>query len=348
MDFISTLQKNKHSWDIFTCKEEYDPPVLDKYDRFPHYASKNRNIFEPHASRFLVEQGYHPGYPDDKPFAVCLTHDIDVLHKPITTKTHETLGKIRKARFSECSFSEYFDNIALMVSKKLPFFNFSDIMALEDRYGAKSSFYFLVLERGEQDYSYRIEECESDIGTISDGGWEVGLHGGHSSYNDPVDMKERKQKLEKIMNKNVVGYRNHFLRFRVPVTFEFLHQAGFCYDSTLGYADCIGFRNGMCHPFKPYNLTTQREIDILEIPLNIMDDTLDRYMRLDMVKSWDMTKMLIDTVEKYHGTLTILWHNYSFCDKKRKLYEKILKYCQEKNAWMTSGEQISTWWNNEF
>jgi hypothetical protein len=191
MDFISTLKKNKQSWDIFTCKEEYDPPVLDKYDRFPYYASKNRNIFEPHVSRFLVDQGYHPGYPDDKPFAVCLTHDIDVLHKPITTKTHETLGKIRKARFSECSFSEYVDNIALMVSKKLPFFNFSDIMALEDRYDAKSSFYFLVLKRGEQDYSYRIEECESDIGNISDGGWEVGLHGGHASYNDPVDMKER-------------------------------------------------------------------------------------------------------------------------------------------------------------
>jgi hypothetical protein len=25
--------------------------------------------------------------------------------------------------------------------------------------------------------------------------------------------------------------------------------------------------------------------------------------------AWDVTKMLIDTVEKYNGVITILWHN---------------------------------------
>jgi hypothetical protein len=341
MNKITTLQQDKNLWDLFTSEEEYHPQIRDQYDRFPYYASKYRNIFEPSASKYLVEHGYHAEYPEDKPFAVCLTHDIDILHKKIGMKTYEALGKIPSARFSTC-----LDYLAQMRSKKLPFWNFSDIMALEDHYDARSSFYFMVLNPGNRDYNYDIESCESIIGELSDNGWEVGLHGGHTTYNDPVEMKEKKQRLEKVMNKKVTGYRNHYLRFRVPDTFEYLQSAGFRYDSTLGYADCIGFRNGMCHPFKPYNLTTQREIDILEIPLHIMDDSLDRYMKLDAGKSWEMTKQLIDTVEMYHGTLTILWHNYSFIGEQRTLYEKILNYCREKDAWMTSGEQISTWWKN--
>ena len=31
-------------------------------------------------------------------------------------------------------------------------------------------------------------------------------------------------------------------------------------------------------------------------------------------------------------------------DESLKFYEKILKYCYEKGAWMTSGEEIWKWW----
>ena len=153
--------------------------------------------------------------------------------------------------------------------------------------------------------------------------------------------------MEKVLGKKVVGYKNHFLKFKVPDTWSLLEKAGFKYDSTSGYADCVGFRNGMCHPFKPFNLNTGKEIDILEIPLTIMDCTLFDYMRLDFGKAWDITKMLIDIVEKHKGIITILWHNTYMVDDKLKFYEKILKYCYEKEAWMTSGEEIRTWWREE-
>jgi hypothetical protein len=103
----------------------------------------------------------------------------------------------------------------------------------------------------------------------------------------------------------------------------------------------------MCHPFRPYNLTAKCEIDILEIPLNIMDNTLQSYMKLDMATSWEMTKRLIDTVERYHGVISILWHNQMFFGEERKFYEKILKYCSEKGAWMTSGREIAQWVDSE-
>jgi|WetSurMetagenome_2_1015567.scaffolds.fasta_scaffold45974_3 peptidoglycan/xylan/chitin deacetylase (PgdA/CDA1 family) len=336
MDIIPILQKNQEIWDLFTRKEEYNSQIYDKYDRFPYYASANRTIFEPRVSRYLLDHGYHMEYPDGKKFAVCLTHDIDVLYKTEVSKGVSALWALRKAHFAKCVHS-----LAEMQSKKMPWWNFSETMALEEKYGAKSSFYFKVQNPGDRDHTYDIKDCESVIGEILDKGWEVGLHGGHTAYNHPVEIKEMRQKLEKISIKSVVGYRNHFLRFRIPDTWEHLSSAGFRYDSTLGYADCIGFRNGMCHPFKPYNLTLQHEIDIVEIPLMIMDQTLDCYMRLDPGKAWEMTKQLIDTVADCHGVITLLWHNTYLIGEQREFYEKILKYCSEKNAWMTSGEEIA-------
>jgi peptidoglycan/xylan/chitin deacetylase (PgdA/CDA1 family) len=233
-----------------------------------------------------------------------------------------------------------------MRSKKIPAWNFSDIMALEDRYGAKSTFYFLVLDPIEEDYTYRIEDCEPALGDIIDRGFEVGLHGGHGSYISAEEIKAKKERLEKIANTRVTGYRNHFLRFRVPETWEYLHEAGFSYDSTLGYAECVGFRNGMCHPFRPFNRNTGKPVDILEIPLNIMEITFENHLNLDPAHTWELTKQLIDTAEQYQGVLTILFHNVAFMRDQWKFYEKILKYCAEKNAWMTSGEQISRWWKD--
>ena len=119
--------------------------------------------------------------------------------------------------------------------------------------------------------------------------------------------------------------------FKVPDTWELLSRAGFKYDTTFAYADCVGFRNGMCHPFKPFNLNTNKEIDILEIPLTIMDATIFLHMNIDQKRAWDLTKQLIDTVEQYNGVITILFHNDTYkLEENLKFYEKLLKYCSEK------------------
>jgi hypothetical protein len=339
MDIASILKKDPEIWDLFTRSEEYRSSIRDKYDRFTHSASKNRDILEPKVSEYLIQNGFHPEYPDQKPFAVCLSHDIDELYRTIRTKAAMALVLPNENRFTAVQ-----EAIPQMRSKKLPLWNFSDIMALEEKYGARSSFYFMVQERGDPDYNYPIRDCKTIVGELSDGGWEVGLHGGHTTYKNQAEMKEKKQKLEKVLNKSVVGYRNHYLRFKVPDTWENLYQAGFLYDTTLGYNDCVGFRGGICHPFRPFNLTSGNEVNLLEIPLTIMDTTLFGYMNLDLNASWEIVRQLIDTVEKYHGTISILWHNSSFFGDQRKFYETILKYCREKNAWMASGKEVAQWW----
>ena len=339
---VRKLKESKELWDLFTKNEEYNPLILDQYQRFPYYLSKHRNILEPEVSKFLaINNRSKIEYPGDKKFAVCLTHDIDNVY----LSKSEIIFKAAKS-LKEHQIKSAFKMISNKINKKWnPWWNFKDIMNLEEKYNAKSSFYLLVLNEEDLDFNFRVEDLEHEIGYITDNGWEVGLHGGHEAYSNLEEVKKNKNRLEEVLGKKIVGYRNHFLKFKVPDTWELLREANFKYDTTFGYADMVGFRNGMCHPFSPFNLDTNREINILEIPLTIMDCTLFDYMKLDMRGAWEITKLLIDTVEKYNGVITILWHNTYMVGERVKFYEKILKYCYEKGAWMTSGEEIWEWWN---
>jgi peptidoglycan/xylan/chitin deacetylase (PgdA/CDA1 family) len=340
MDMHELLKKDPEIWDLFTRKEEYGRSFRDKYNRFPYYASRYRTIFEPKASEYLVNNGYHIEYPGGKPFAVCLTHDIDAVYESINSKGFEALKY-----FAHGNFLKSFHSLRQIRSKKNPYANFLEIMNLEERYNARSSFYFLALDPQDEDYAYCIDDLKDEIRTIQDRGWEVGLHAGHRGSCDPDKLQKEKRSLEKVTRKPVTGCRNHFLKFVVPDSWELLAGAGIEYDCSFGYSDCAGFRNGMCHPYKPYNLNTGKTIEITEIPQVIMDDTLfNGYMRLDPDGAWSVTRHLIDAVAGCQGVITLLWHNTSLAGDQRKFYEKILNYCAAKNAWMTSGEQISGWW----
>jgi peptidoglycan/xylan/chitin deacetylase (PgdA/CDA1 family) len=340
MDMHEQLQKDPELWDLFCRKEEYQSSLRDKENRFPFYASANRHIFKPRASEYLMNNGFWVEYPERKSFAVCLTHDIDTVYESITAKSLNSLKCAAHAHFSEL-----YSSVKQIRSKKIPYVNFEDIMKLEDRYDARSSFYFLALDPDERDYTYSIDDLEYEVGTIRDNGWEVGLHAGHQGSSDLNKLLREKKKLEKVTKTTIYGCRNHYLKFIVPDTWELLREAGFLYDCSFGYADSTGFRNGMCHPFRPFNLKNGKKVDILEIPLAIMDDSLfDNYMRLDPDRAWEVTRGLIDAAATCHGVITLLWHNYSFFGEHGKFYEKILQYCTGKGAWMTSGVNIARWW----
>jgi len=336
---IDLLKQDSEIWELFTRKEEYDGCSRDRHDRFPYYRSRHRDISVPRASQMLIENGYYCEYPEAQPFAICLTHDIDTVYRPIHSKSLEILNALKNRDLARAG-----QIVPQLRSKKCPEWNFDEITDLEESYGACSSFYFLALEDGDRGYAYAIEDLEQEMGILLDEGWEIGLHGGCEAYRDLERLQREKQRLEKTLNQTVNGYRNHFLKFRVPDTWELLERAGFHYDTTLGYPDCTGFRNGMCHPFRPFNINTNQEMEILEIPLAIMDQTLLSYMQLNMEQAWAQTERLIDAVERHNGVITILWHNTYMTGASLRFYRKILEYGREKGAWMTSCGEVKSWW----
>lgn len=339
---MDLLRQDGEIWDLFTRKEEYEEPDRDRYDRFLYYQSRHRDVFVPRASEVLIENGFSCEYPESQPFAICLTHDIDTVYRPLYIKGAEIAKALRDHDLPRAR------QVALQLrSNRLPTWNFREIAELEESYGARSTFYVLALERGAREYAYPLEDLAQELSTLRDRGWEVGLHGGCDAYRDIDSLVKEKRYLERVLNQKVTGYRNHYLRFRVPETWELLERAGFLYDTTLGYPDCIGFRNGMCHPFRPFNLNHGREMAILEIPLVVMDRTLLLHMRLNPEQAWSRMKRLFDLIERYHGVITVLWHNEFMTGALLCLYRKVLEYGREKGAWMTGGDEIAAWWRRE-
>ena len=324
--------------------EVSNPLITRSYGRLLN--ADKELIKEPVITKLFFDTlGHHEiEYPENKKFAICLTHDVDEIYPPLMHTALSSLRSIKNLNLKELKNQILWK---LKGKKYSPYINFEEIMDLEERYDARSSFYFLATDRDIRRVRYNIEELENELGSIVDRGWDVGLHGGYYTYNSSEKMKKEKRRLEKVLSREVIGYRNHYLQFKIPDTWELLAKAGFKYDTTFGYNDMVGFRNGMCYPFKPFNLNSDKEIDILEIPLIIEDGTLISYIK-DLSEAWTATKTLIDTVEKYKGVITLLWHsnifNCPFREKWKRLYKKILIYGHKKNAWMTSGEKIWMGW----
>jgi len=334
------IRENPDLWHIFTREEEYSSTELDHYDRFQLSQSMYKEILNPIISEYLIENGFTIEYPENRPFCVCLTHDVDEIYPPLQHTLLSSWNCLKKLDW-QCLNKQ----IHWKFNKsKSPYLNFKGIMEIEEKYDAQSSFYFLATETDIRRFRYNIEDLNVELGSFIDKGCEVGLHGGYYSYNNLNEILKEKHRLEKVLGNKVIGFRNHYLRFKIPDSWTLLSNAGFEYDSTLAYPDAIGFRNGMCHPFFPYNLKTDAAETILELPLAMMDGSLFASSKT-FDDAWQNARRCIDIIENYRGVLVINWHSNSFnCPYKRqwqKIYEKILDYCNKKNAWISNGQKIS-------
>lgn len=339
---ISSLNDEPRLWDRFTLAEEYDPAFLDQFGRFPVYLSRSGPLFVPEISHHLSDHGFSPPWPEDHTFALCLTHDIDSITVPrlgnlwqgvLAAKRGELAGAARRW-------------LSMAIRRMDSLRNLDAIMEIEEAFDARSTFFLLALSPGDADYTYSVEELAGDCARAIDRGFEIGLHGGHEAYRDLDAMSREKARLERVIGRPVTGYRNHYLRFKVPETWAILSEAGFTYDATLGFADCAGFRNGCCHPFRPFDRRRRSEINLLELPLVVMDRTLER-MSLDQPTSRTLVRNLVDEVAACRGVMTVLWHNQQLATESgQSAYRDLLMYAQDRGAWMTGGNEVARWWNS--
>src|SRR5690606_7661940 len=137
------LMKNQDIWDLFTRKEEYSPKKLDEHQRFLFSEEDLRNASEPVVSRYLIKHGMQVEFPENKSFAVCLTHDVDDIYPPLS---HSLLSSVYSLKRLDFKGSVYQLMWKLRGAGYSPYLNFSKIMDIEAKFGAKSSFYFITAE----------------------------------------------------------------------------------------------------------------------------------------------------------------------------------------------------------
>ncbi|HEX4373848.1 MAG TPA: polysaccharide deacetylase family protein [Puia sp.] len=296
-------------------------------------------------SKKIAEKGFSPSYPGNKKMAVCVSHDIDHLFQNISS-----VKKINNAakHFLRGRFNNSISSVKSIIKKEIdPGNSLKALAKINGEFNINSSYYFLSLDKADEDYNYDLKEIKNELGTILQNNCEVGLHGGHHAYNNKDKLLLEKNNLEKNLRASVKGYRNHYLRFQSPLTWNNLAEAGFLYDTTFGYADCAGFRNGMCYPFFPYDTEKNKFIEIVELPLMMMDATLIYYMRLDEQGSMNLCKKMVEEVAECNGVFTLLWHNNFLGGETGKLYRKILELLSAYDPWFATSAEIVEWWKEK-
>jgi peptidoglycan/xylan/chitin deacetylase (PgdA/CDA1 family) len=299
---------------------------------------------------FLVNKTF---WPEAKPLAVCLTHDVDEMRKTYQWITYP-LRMLKK--FDSSGIVNQAKSFLKKIQGIEPYWTFETVLEMEKKVGGVSSFYFLqekspvrILDRKTwrhlgRRYNWHSPDIASLMRSLEERGWEVGLHGSFDSFTNGEKIHQEKSELEQILGQTVTGIRQHNLNLAIPATWLYQERENFLYDSTLGSNQCTGFRWGTSHAFRPFFLQDKRSINILEIPLIIEDIPFFR-----CPDPWRDFLLLFIKTSQYHGTLTLLWHpavlnslEYPYWSGA---YKKILEYCKEQNAWITNGREIARWWH---
>ncbi|MCS7365749.1 MAG: hypothetical protein NDF54_09965, partial [archaeon GB-1867-035] len=154
---------------------------------------------------------------------IILTHDIDSIKKPFKHIWQ------RKERFTLKDLT-----LAALGIKNL-YNNIEEIVALEDKYGFRSTFFVPV-------FLFNLNEIIDTLKKIQRDGWEVQLHYVHEPVQHQGLFKMQKIFFEQYLGK-VKGVRSHMLIINKNIL-EMFRSEGIIYDSsyrseTLGTFDPI-------------------------------------------------------------------------------------------------------------
>jgi peptidoglycan/xylan/chitin deacetylase (PgdA/CDA1 family) len=199
-----------------------------------------------------------------------------------------------------------------------PNWRFEQLLAEEAARGGSSTFFVLAghgdpHDGGRPDVYERLRPRL--VETILEHGGEVGLHGTYLSAEDPSRLRRERDTLAEVMAVYTgitpeLGQRYHYLRVDPHRNLRPLAELGLIYDSTLAFPDAVGFRVGIAHPFRPWDLERDEPLDLVEVPLAAMEVTLaeERYLGLSAREAWSHFERLLDWASEYGGGFSVLWH----------------------------------------
>ena len=271
--------------------------------------------------------------PDGHEFTLLLTHDVD--------RPHESFQSLYYA-IADRDPSQ----LRTALSTEDPYWQFGDILSLEDELGVRSSFYFLrekgMLERSLEDWTsprYWIEalgrydpespEIVDLMRTLERGGWEVGLHGSFDSYQEPDRLEYEKDSLEAILGHEVLGGRQHYLNLEKPDTWHYQADAGLKYDTSLGSSSTYGFDDGY-DPIRPF------DDEFVVFPTTLMEVALPNVPQVE--EAWRECERLLEEAATNNAVMNVLWHPRYFNEDAfpgyRELYRRLIERAQELDAWI--------------
>lgn len=282
---------------------------------------------------------------EDPPWRIVATHDIDLPWRWTRTGRRRAIRALRDdlRSFRLGSASRGALALASIPGWRLrrgdPWCNARRILQLEAAHGAASTHYLLAASHVPEDGD-AAQFVDRYLAGMPGGGARLpdgtfGLHGSYTSSEVPGRLAQERAQLLGRVGADVRDHRFHYLRHRPVEAWPELALAGFRSDSSLGYAEQPGFRAGTAHPYRAWDHDAGTPLDLVVIPLALMDATFDeRYVGIGT--GWaaqSLTSQVVDRVHELGGSASVLVHNDRLCNAAfpgwTKLYSTLLDHVRE-------------------
>lgn len=332
--------------------EEFTSSKRDHHQRFlaAHSWRKKHNwILRPFVNEYLdvfqkvLAHFFEITISLQRSFTQYLSCDVDVPYAPYLYSNKKMLktlaGDLLKRGEVGKAMQKVKEKIRFIKQGKLadPNHTFEEYFLWKERYGVELEFYFIpknLAGKIDEDYAILDAPVRGILLDVHASGAEIGVHASYAAYNDVQKYQTQKQELVQALDvlkihQSVTHNRNHYLRWDVNDSITALESAQILVDSTLGFADHVGFRRGICYPFPLYHLQERRKSNVMERPLLMMDVSLlgKNYMHLSYEAAEEISIALKKEVLRYQGDFTVLWHNSNFIHRKDVMFvERIIGY----------------------
>lgn len=306
-----------------------------------------------------------PPIPADHAFTVCLTHDIDFIgirrhfldHSMWGFIYRATVGSLSRLFAKRLTVSQVLRNwiavasLPLVYMKLVPDFWEPFDWYLDVEKGLPSTYFLIPVKRHPGDKvsgsrkkrraaAYDVTDMPGAAKKLLDHGCELGVHG-IDAWNSAERGKFEAQRVAASTGQIPGGVRMHWLLFEKesPATLE---NAGFSYDSTIGYNETIGYRAGTNQVFRPIGAK-----DLLELPMHIQDGALFYPQRLNLSAkdASDACDCIVDHAKENGGMVTLLWHDRSPGPERfwGGFYKGLVENLKSADAWFGTCGQVSEW-----
>jgi len=180
----------------------------------------------------------------------------------------------------------------------------------------KTKFFCLVDNNGPEDARINLKNkrYQQLVKKLYQEGFQVGIHPSYNAFNDDEKLQSEKQYLESILEEKVHFSRQHFLRLRLPKTYEILLNSGIKRDYSACFYSSYGFKYGIARPFYWYNLAKEETTNLIVHPTMIMDRALQQHLQIEPEQLFDLITEFIEQIKQVGGQFVILLHNESLSE----------------------------------
>lgn len=310
--------------------EEYLPFIADNHNRFPSkesFAFKNGvlkkplvNIYSLHIENLLKNK--YPNLQFSKPeYRFINTVDIDNAFAYKGKGLVRTLGGFGKDLIG-LNFKEglaRFKSVFGVIED--PFSTFDYQNGLQEKYGYQTIYFalFAAISKYDRSLSMQSLRLHRHLKSLNDF-CDMGIHPSYRSNSDIKIAQEEHKYLEEVLNRTITKSRQHFLKMRFPQTYRNLLDMDIADEYSMGYADEVGFRAGICMPFRFYDLEYEVETPLVIHPFPFMDGTFIYYQNKNKEEAWSEILNMIDVYKKYNGEFIPIWHYRVFSEKDKEWF----------------------------